>query len=121
MVTPIRNEEDYSKALTELQKLFMMPKGTKEFDRAEILEILIADYEEKNYFVDEPDPIKTIKYLMEEEGINQNELGRIIGDKSKASLILNKKRKLSLSMIRNLHITLKIPLETLVQDYPLAI
>ena len=92
---PIRSEIEYRKAMDELRELFMKPKGTKEYDRAEILEILIEDYEEKNHPVEDPDPIEAIKYLMDEAGMNQTELGRIIGDKAKASLILNRKRKLN--------------------------
>ncbi|MEP4535355.1 MAG: transcriptional regulator [Cyclobacteriaceae bacterium] len=119
-IKPIRNESEYREALGELQTIFMAPKGSKEYDRSEVLEILIEDYEEKNYAIDGPDPIEAIKYSMKESGMNQMELGKIIGDKSKASLILNRKRKLSLTMIRNLHAILKIPLDVLIKDYPLA-
>ena len=118
---PIRTEKEYSEALEELKELFMEPKGSKAYDRAEILEILVENYENKVHPIEEPDPIEAIKYLMEEEGMNQNELGQIIGDKAKASLILNRKRKLSISMIRSLHSRLKIPLDVLIKDYPLAI
>ncbi len=119
-IKPIRSEAEYRKALDELKVLFMAPKGTEAYDRAEILEILIEDYEEKHYPIEDPDPIEAIKYSMEESGMNQKDLGRILGDKAKASLILNRKRKLSLSMIRNLHASLKIPLDVLIKDYPLA-
>lgn len=119
-IKPIRSEAEYRNALDELRLLFMVPKGTDEYDRAEILEILIEDYEEKHYPIEDPDPIEAIKYSMEESGMNQTDLGRILGDKSKASLILGRKRKLSLSMIRNLHSSLKIPLDVLIKDYPLA-
>ena len=120
-VKPIRSEAEYRLALSELEELFVAPKGSDEFDRAEVLEILIADYETRNYPIEDPDPIEAIKYSMNESGMNQSELGRIIGDKAKASLVLNRKRKLSLSMIRNLHNILKIPLDVLVKDYPLTI
>lgn len=119
-IKPIRSEAEYRNALDELRLLFMVPKGTDEYDRAEILEILIEDYEEKHYPIEDPDPIEAIKYSMEESGMNQTDLGRILGDKSKASLILGRKRKLSLSMIRNLHSSLKIPLDVLIKDYPLT-
>ncbi len=119
-IKPIRSEAEYRNALDELRSLFMVPKGTDEYDRAEILEILIEDYEEKHYPIEDPDPIEAIKYSMEESGMNQTDLGRILGDKSKASLILGRKRKLSLNMIRNLHSSLKIPLNVLIKDYPLA-
>ncbi|MEQ9219200.1 MAG: transcriptional regulator [Cyclobacteriaceae bacterium] len=119
-IKPIRSEAEYRKALDELKVLFMAQKRTEAYDRAEILEILIEDYEEKHYPIEDPDPIEAIKYSMEESGMNQKDLGRILGDKAKASLILNRKRKLSLSMIRNLHASLKIPLDVLIKDYPLA-
>lgn len=119
-IKPIRNEAEYRQALDELKELFMAAKGTKEYDRAEVLEILIEDYEEKHYTIENPDPIEAIWYSIDEAGMNQTDLGKIIGDKAKASLVLNRKRKLSLRMIRNLHEQLKIPLEILVKDYPLA-
>ena len=117
---PIRSGEEYEKALVELQKIFTAPKDTPEYDRAEVLEILIEDYENKHYPIDNPDPIEAIKYAMEENNLNQTDLGEIIGGKSKASLILNRKRKLSLSMIRNLNKVLKIPLEILTREYALS-
>ena len=119
-IKPIRSEAEYRNALDELKVLFMAPKGTEAYDRAEILKILIEDYEEKYYPIEDPDPIEAIKYSMEESGMNQADLGRILGDKSKASLILSRKRKLSLTMIRNLHLSLKIPLDVLIKDYPLT-
>ena len=119
-VKPIRNKADYKSALVELQDIFDAPKGSSGFDRAEILEILIEDYESKHYEIEEPDPIEAIKYSMEENGMNQSDLGTIIGDRSKASLILNRKRKLSLSMIRSLNEKLNIPLSTLVKEYQLT-
>lgn len=121
LVKPIRSEAEYRRALDELRIIFDAPEGSPAYDQAELLEILIEDYEQKHYPVDEPDPIDAIKYMMEENGMNQTELGRIIGDKAKASLILNRKRKLSVSMIRSLHEHLKIPLEILIREYPLAV
>jgi len=119
-IKPIRNEDEYEQALLELRELFMATKGSEEYDRAEILEILIVDYEEKHFIIEEPDPVEAIKYVMEESDLNQAELAKIIGDKSKASLVLNKKRKLSLSMIRKIHESLKVPLDILIKDYPLV-
>ncbi len=119
-IKPIRSENEYRSALKDLQMLFTASKDSDDYDKAEVLEILIEDYENKHYPIEDPDPIEAIKYSMEEAGMNQSELGNIIGDRSKASLILNRKRKLSLQMIRNLHDRLKIPLDILVKDYPLA-
>lgn len=119
-IKPIRIEKEYRLALDELRDLFAASKGSNEYDRAEVLEILIEDYEDKHYLIGDPDPIEAIKYSMEENGMNQTELGRIIGDKAKASLILNRKRKLNITMIRNLHEQLKIPLNVLIKEYPLT-
>lgn len=119
-IKPIRTEAEYKEALKNLQEVFFAEEGTPEFDRAEILGILIENYESKYYPIEDPDPIEAIKYLMEENNMNQNDLGEILGGKSKASLILNKKRALSISMIRNLHKKLKIPLDVLFMEYPIA-
>ena len=119
-IKPIRTEAEYKEALKDLQKVFFAEEGTAEFDRAEILGILIEKYESKYYPIEDPDPIEAIKYLMEENNMNQNDLGKILGGKSKASLILNRKRALSISMIRNLNKKLKIPLEVLFTEYPIA-
>ena len=119
-IKPIRTEVTYRQSLDELRELFDAPKGTAEYDRAEVLEILIENYENKAYAIDAPDPIDAIKYVMKEDGINQTELGKVIGDKSKASLILNRKRKLTVAMIRNLNERLKIPLNVLIMEYPMA-
>lgn len=120
VIKPIRTEVDYRNALDSLRDIFNAPKGTPEFDQAIVLGLLIEEYEKKHYPIESPDPIDAIKYLMEEEGLNQTDLGEIIGDKSKASLILNRKRKLSLSMIRKLQHRFNLPAEVLIQDYPLA-
>ncbi len=119
-VKPIRNESEYRESLAELRNLVEAKRGTENFDRAEVLEILIEDYESKYYQIEDPDPIEAIKYVMEENGINQSELGKILGDKSKASLILNRRRGLSVTMIRNLSARLKIPVDILIKEYPLV-
>lgn len=119
-IRPIRTEKEYKSALQELSEIFNAAKGTEAFDKAEVLEILIENYENIHYPIENLDPIEAIKYLMSEEGLSQSDLGEIIGDKSKASLILNRKRKLSLSMIRKLQKHFKLPADILIQDYSLA-
>ena len=79
--------------------------------------MLIDQYENEHFPIDLPDPIEAIKFRMEQMGYNQNDLAKIIGFKSRASEILNKKRKLSLEMTRQLHISLNIPTEVLIQTY----
>lgn len=118
---PIKTVEQYEEYSRELERIFLAEEGTEEYDRAEILSLLIEKYDEEHYSIPDPDPIEAIKYVMEEEGMNQNDLGELVGGKSKASLILKRKRGLSMTMIRNLHKHLRIPLEVLIKEYPLAI
>ncbi len=120
-IKPVRTEAEYREALNALREIFNAPENTPAYDRAEVLEILIEDYENKHYPVSDPDPVEAIKYVMDEEGWSQSELGKVVGDKAKASLILNRKRKLSVAMIRNVNRHLKIPLEILVKEYPLVV
>lgn len=116
-ILPIRNEKDYQKALGRLEGIFDAKKGTEEGDELEILSILIDKYENENFPIGMPDPIEAIKFRMEQMGMNQKDLAGVIGFKSRVSEILNKKRKLTLSMIRKLNTNLHIPTEVLVQDY----
>ena len=118
-IKPIRTEVEYELALAELYQLLDSPDGSDDYDRAELLSILIEKYEEVHYPIDNPDPIDAIKYVMGENGMNQMQLGEIIGGKSKASLILNRKRALSIAMIRSLNEKLKVPLEILFKEYQL--
>ncbi len=116
-IAPIRNEKDYQKALKRLEKIFDAKKGTEEGDELEILSILIDQYENENFPIGMPDPIEAIKFRMEQMGMKQKDLAEVVGFKSRVSEILNKKRKLTLDMIRKLNTTLRIPTEVLVQDY----
>jgi len=116
-IKPIKSETDYELALKRLDKIFDAEPGTKEGDELEILAMVIEDYEDKNYPIGPPDPIEAIKFRMEQMGLNQNDLAKIIGHKSRASEILNRKRKLTLSMIRKLNKQLNISTEVLVKEY----
>ena len=114
---PIRTKKDYSQALEKLEGIFDAKKGTESGDELEILSILIEKYENENFVIELPDPIEAIKFRMEQMGYNQADLANVIGLKSRASEILNKKRKLSLEMIRHLHNKLNIPTDVLIQPY----
>jgi HTH-type transcriptional regulator/antitoxin HigA len=114
---PIKTKKDYELALGRLEVIFDARKGTREGDELEILGILIDQYENANFPIDLPDPIEAIKFRMEQLGYTQNDLAKVMGLKSRASEILNKKRKLSLEMIRQLHEKLKIPTDVLIQAY----
>ncbi|MCL8006124.1 helix-turn-helix domain-containing protein [Gelidibacter japonicus] len=116
-ISPIRNEKDYQKALERLEDIFEAKRDTKEGDELEILSILIDRYENENFPIGMPDPIEAIKFRMEQMGMNQKDLAEIVGFKSRVSEILNKKRKLTLDMIRKLNTNLHIPTEVLIQDY----
>jgi HTH-type transcriptional regulator/antitoxin HigA len=116
-IKPIKTEIDYNQALDRLDKIFDAKKGTKEGDELEILGILIEKYEAEHFPIELPDPIEAIKYRMEQLDYSQNDLADLIGLKSRASEILNKKRKLSLDMIRKLSSQLRIPTEVLIQAY----
>ena len=116
-IKPIKTQIDYQKALERLEFIFDTKPGTPEGDELEILSILIEKYEDEHFPIELPDPIEAIKFRMEQMGYNQNDLGEIIGLKSRASEILNKKRKLSLKMIRQIHDKMRIPTEVLIQAY----
>lgn len=116
-IKAIKTEQDYNQALERLNKIFHAEVDSLEGDEAEILSILIEKYEEKNYPIGMPDPIEAIKFRMEQMNMKQKDLAEIVGFTSRVSEILNKKRKLTLSMIRKLSVTLHIPTEVLVQDY----
>jgi HTH-type transcriptional regulator/antitoxin HigA len=116
-IKPIKTEKDYQDALKRLDILFDAKKGTSEGDELEILSILIDKYENEKFPIGFPDPIEAIKFRMEQMGYNQNDLAKVVGLKSRASEILNKNRKLTLEMIRQLHDFLKIPTEVLIQAY----
>ena len=116
-IRPIKNETDYLNALERLEVIFDAKKGTKKGDELEILSILIDKYENETSPIGFPDPIEAIKFRMEQMGLKQKDLAEVVGFKSRVSEILNKKRKLTLEMIRNLNQKLHIPTEVLVQDY----
>ena len=103
--------------MERLEQIFDAEQGTKEGDELEILSMLIEKYEDEKYPIDLPDPIEAIKFRMEQLGLKQSDLIKIFGYKSRVSEILNKKRKLTLNMIRNLAGTLSIPTNVLIQPY----
>ncbi len=116
-IKPIKTTKDYNKALQRLEIIFDAKNGSPEGDELEVLGILIDKYENEKFSISLPDPIEAIKFRMEQMGYNQNDLANIIGLKSRASEILNRKRKLSLEMIRQLHERLHIPTDVLIQNY----
>lgn len=116
-IKPIRSDEDYYNTLERLEQIFDAPIGTDEGDEAEILSLLIENFENTHFPIEAPDPIEAIKIRMEEMSLKQKDLIGIIGAKSKVSEILNKKRKLTLEMIRNLAKKLNLSVAILIKDY----
>src|SRR5258706_7556552 len=113
----IKTKKDYQQALNRLEIIVDAKNGPSQGDELEVLGILIDQYENEHFPIDLPDPIEAIKFRMEQLGYSQSDLARVVGLKSRASEILNKKRKLSLEMIRQLHDKLNIPSDVLIQTY----
>ena len=119
-VKPIKTEADYKEALERLDIIFDAVKGTPESDEADILALLVDEYEKKYFRIDPPDPIEAIKIRMQEMQLKQVDLADAIGGKSRVSEVLNRKRKLTVEMIRNLTIRLNLSAELLINDYQLT-
>jgi HTH-type transcriptional regulator/antitoxin HigA len=114
-VKPIRSEGDYETALAEVERLWGAQAGTAEGDRLEVLATLIDVYEEQHHPVDPPDPIEAIKFRMEQQGLTRRDLEKIIGTRSRVAEVLNRRRGLSIGMIRRLHERLGISAEVLIR------
>lgn len=119
-IKPIKSEQDYERALARLDVIFDAPADTPEGDEAEILTLLVENYENEHHFIEAPDPIEAIKIRLEEMNLRQSDLVGVIGGKGRVSEVLNRKRKLSVEMIRQLATKLKLPASLLVQDYALT-
>ncbi len=113
----IKTQKEYREALERFEEIFQAKEGTNKGDEADVLSLLIKDYEDRHYVINAPSPIEAIKYRMEQQGLTTKDLAAILGHKSRVSDIFRKNRKLNLTMVRRLHSHLHIPLETLVKDY----
>jgi HTH-type transcriptional regulator/antitoxin HigA len=116
---PIKTEDDYNMSLKRLEVIFDAPVGTVDSDEADILGLMIDEYEKKHYPIESPDPIEAIKIRMEEMQLKQIDLIEAIGGKSRVSEILNRKRKLTVAMIRKLTLRLNLSPGLLINDYQL--
>ena len=116
----IKTEEDYQIALEQLDKIFDAAEGTPDSDQADILALLIGEYENIHYPIEAPDPIEAIKIRMEEMQLKQKDIASALGGKNRASEILNRKRKLTVDMIRNLTESLNLSASLLIKDYKLS-
>ncbi len=114
-VKPIRTPEDYEIALRDVETLWGAPSGAKEGDRLDVLATLIDAYESRHYPMDPPDPVEAIKFRMEQQGLKRKDLEGIIGSRARIAEILDRKRGLSIAMIRRLNSELGIPAEVLIR------
>jgi len=112
---PIRNEADYEAALAEVEMLWGARSGSREGDRLDVLATLIDVYETKHFPMDPPDPIEAIQFRMEQQGITRKDLEPMIGTRARVTEVLNRKRNLSIGMIRRLHDRLGISADVLIQ------
>ena len=119
-IRPIRTEEDYWAALAEAFSLMAAEAGAPEGDRLDVLATLIEAYEAAHYPVEAPDPIAAIEFMMEQKGLERRDLEPAIGGRGRVSEILNRKRPLTLPMIRALSTLLDLPADVLIKDYPTA-
>jgi HTH-type transcriptional regulator/antitoxin HigA len=112
-IKPIRSQEDLSAAFARVEKLWGAEMGSPEGDELEILALLIEKYEDEHYPMPPSDPIEAIKFRMDQQGLTPRDLEPFIGTSGRVSEVLNRKRKLSLAMIKRLHDGLRIPYESL--------
>lgn len=118
-IRPIRTQEDYESALAEVEALFSATPGTPEGDRLDVLTTLVEVYEAEAEPIDLPDPIEMIYYVMESRGLSRRDLEPFLGSRARVSEVLNRRRPLTLEMIRKLHQGLGIPAEVLIRPYPM--
>jgi len=116
-IKPIKTEADYLAVLGEIERLFEAAPDTPEGDRLEVLTTLVEAYEAKHYNIPLPNPIEAILYHMESRGLSRRDLEPYIGSRARVSEVLNRKRPLTMEMIRNLHRGLGLPAEVLIQPY----
>jgi HTH-type transcriptional regulator/antitoxin HigA len=119
-IRPLKTEKDYEHALKRLELVFDATPDTNEGDEAEILTVLIENYEQTHYAIEAPDPIEAIKIRMEDMNLKQKDLIGVIGGKSRVSEVLNRKKRLTVEMIRKLEVELHISASVLIGNYQLA-
>jgi HTH-type transcriptional regulator/antitoxin HigA len=112
---PIRTKADYEKALSDAEHLWGAKSSTPAGDRLDVLATLIDAYEADHYPMDPPDPVEAIKFRMEQQGLSRKDLEPFIGTRTRVAEVLNRKRSLSIGMIRRLHKHLGISADVLIQ------
>lgn len=117
---PIKTEADYKEALNRIEEIFDAQTGSPESDELDILGLMVDEYENKYYPIEAPDPIEAIKIRMEEMQLKQKDLINEIGGKSRVSEVLNRKRRLTIDMVRNLTTRLNLSANLLIKEYDLT-
>lgn len=120
-IRPIRTEEDYRSALAEIEVRFDAAAGTADGDRLDILATLVDAYEQRHFPILPPDPIEALKYFMESRGLTRRDLEPYVGSRGRLAEILNRRRPLTLEMIRRLHAELGMDANVLIQPYKLRL
>lgn len=113
-IKPIRTEEDYNSTLARIEEIWDAKPGTPESDELDVLAVLVEAYEDEHHPIDPPDPIEAIRFRMDQMGLTRKDLEPLIGSRGRVAEVLNKKRGLSIGMIRNLTESLGIPAEVLI-------
>jgi HTH-type transcriptional regulator/antitoxin HigA len=115
-INPIKSESDYRRLMKEIDSLMDAAPNTTEGDRLDVLATLADAWEQKHYPIEAPDPIEAIRFAMEQRGLTRRDLEPFIGSRARVAEILNRRRSLTLPMIRKLHGGLGIPAEVLIQE-----
>jgi len=120
-IKPLKTEQDYDDALARINQLMDSESGSPEGDELDVLSVLVEKYEDLNYPVEAPNPIEAIRFKMEQFGLKDKDLVEYIGQSGRVSEVMSYKRKLTLTMIRNLEKGLNISAKSLIEDYELRV
>jgi HTH-type transcriptional regulator / antitoxin HigA len=112
----LKNEKEHKLALKRVEALWNAPAGSPQAEQLELWASLIESYEEKHHRISAPDPVEAVKFRMEQMGLNRSDLAKFLGGRSKVSEVLNRKRPLSVAMMRNLYQNLHVPAESLLAE-----
>lgn len=118
-IKPIKTDADYEAMLAEIERLWGSEAGSPDGDRLDVLATLVEAYEDKRWPIEAPDPVEAIKFRMEQDGLGQADLAKLLGSASRASEVLNRRRHLTLNMIWQLCAAWNIPAESLIRPYEL--
>ncbi len=116
-IKPVKTKKDHVNALKRIEQLMGAKANSPEGDELDVLATLVEAFEAKHYPIDAPDPIAAIQHRMEALGMERKDLEPMLGSKSRVSEVLNRKRKLTMDMVRTLHVKMNLPAEALIQDY----